>query len=171
MCFHNQIWIVFTLFLSWFLLKLPMIDKELLPYVHLICHTHCQKIGKFEWAGSHPFKQIYSKLCKTRNQKKWIVIPIGNKKNNLNTLPVGICVLELDLDCVHVTFFLVSVETTNDWLEKENTMFSSNREYKKNNSNTIHTSSRLVWYVMGIVGKWDDKVIQFFRYVTPIVRK
>ena len=41
----------------------------LLPYIHLICHTHCQKIGKFEWAGSHPSNQIYSQLCKTRNRK------------------------------------------------------------------------------------------------------
>ena len=118
-----------------------------------------------------PIQTNLQQALQNKKPKKWIVIPIGNKKNNLNTLPVGICVLELDLDCVHVTFFLVSVETTNDWLEKENMMFSSNREYKKNNSNTIHTSSRLVWYVMGIVGKWDDKVIQFFRYVTPIVRK
>ena len=29
-----------------FLLKLPMIDIELLSYIHLICHTHCQKLGK-----------------------------------------------------------------------------------------------------------------------------
>ena len=85
-----------------FLLKLPMIDIELLPtnmrhaiYQKIlnldiqhalsetsmiwICHRHCHKIGKLEWGRSQPSNQIYSQLCKTRN-RKWCVDSIGNRK-------------------------------------------------------------------------------------------
>ena len=95
MRFQNKIWIVFTLLFFWFLLKLPIVDRELLSYIHLICqksrymdiwmcHRCCHKIGKFEIKESQ--LDIEPDL---RNQKpkKWCVVPIGNeKKNNLNTI-------------------------------------------------------------------------------------
>ena len=32
------------------------------------------------------------------------------------------------MDCVHITFFLVSIETTNDWFEKENIILIGNKK-------------------------------------------
>ena len=90
-CFQNKIWIVFTLLFFWFLLKLPIVDRELLSYIHLICqksrymdiwmcHRCCHKIGKFEIKESHSSNQIQSQTCKTRNLKNGVQFQQEMKK-------------------------------------------------------------------------------------------
>ena len=91
MRFQNKIWIVFTLLFFWFLLKLPIVDRELLSYIHLICqksrymdiwicHRCCHKIGKFEIKESHSSNQIQSQTCKTRNLKNGVQFQQEMKK-------------------------------------------------------------------------------------------
>ena len=91
MRFQNKIWIVFALLFFWFLLKLPIVDRELLSYIHLICqksrymdiwmcHRCCHKIGKFEIKESHLSNQIQSQTCETRNLKNGVQFQQEMKK-------------------------------------------------------------------------------------------
>ena len=93
----------------WFLLKLLMIDKELLNYIQIICHMSFHKIGYLDiqhaLSESHiiwichrlcqeigervrrkPLIQPEESVLDNWKQKTCCVVPIGNKKNNLKTI-------------------------------------------------------------------------------------
>ena len=98
MCFWIKFGLCSIYFLGGFLLKVPMIYVELLPYIQLICQMRCQKI----W-------YLYIQYALSESSMIWICHRRCHKIGKFDSEGN-----HPSMDFAHITFF-VSIETTNGW--------------------------------------------------------